>query len=149
MYHKIFMAGYRNFLSDQFRKIVDDLDAIIVDVRYNPYSYDPFWHIDMLSKEYNNKYIHIRKLGNKTYKEKGKIEIVDLDEGCRIVTSLLINKNVILLCACEDINVCHRKVIAKALEDMLDIKPQEIQIEETPNVNTTEKESTEKEDYLE
>ena len=126
MKSKVYTAGYNNFLSDTFQKKVDELNAIIIDIRYNPYSFSPFWQKEYLSRRYQDKYIHIPELGNKNYKTSG-IKIADWEKGLRYLIEIFKeNKNIVLMCACEELEKCHRAWIAQKLETMFDISVVEV-----------------------
>jgi uncharacterized protein (DUF488 family) len=61
-----------------------------------------------------NRYRHVAALGNRNYKTHDKIQIHNLEIGIRLIESW--NANVILLCACENLEKCHRRVVKNELE---------------------------------
>jgi len=117
---KIYTAGYKVWSFYEFKTKVEELGKIlVVDVRYSPYSFNPFWTKKNLKKHFEN-YIHIANLGNVNYKNGRPIKIYSLDKGCKqLLNSLGKDYNAcLLLCACEDVEKCHRKVIVEKLKVM-------------------------------
>ena len=116
----IYTAGYNAWSFYEFKTKIEELgNPLIVDVRYSPYSFNPFWTKKNLTKHFNN-YIHIKNLGNVNYKNGKPIKIYNLDKGCKQLLNSLCKDydSCLLLCACEDVEECHRKVIVKKLETM-------------------------------
>jgi uncharacterized protein (DUF488 family) len=116
----IYTAGYNAWSFYEFKTKIEELgNPLIVDVRYSPYSFNPFWTKKNLTKHFNN-YIHIKNLGNVNYKNGKPIKIYNLDKGCKQLLNSLGKDydSCLLLCACEDVEECHRKVIVKKLETM-------------------------------
>lgn len=89
------------------------LDAVLVDIRFSPFSQVMKWRREYLQLLLKNRYRHVPDLGNRTYKE-GKITIQNLSLGIKTVQSFGIN--VVLMCACENLHQCHRFVIAQELQ---------------------------------
>ena len=113
MTQKIFTTGYTAKDINDLRPMLDVLDAILVDIRFAPYSQVVHWRQVYLKVLLGSKYLHIPNLGNRTYKE-DKITIQNLGLGLETVFSL--NKNVVLMCACEKMKNCHRFVIIAELK---------------------------------
>jgi len=113
-------AGYKNYSFYQFKKMVEDLDALVIDVRYSPYTKLPFWGRQSLEENLCERYVHIREFGNRAYNQ-GEIEIDDFASGLTTFLDVTENANVvILLCACEEFEACHRKVVAEMLIEECD-----------------------------
>ena len=112
MTQKIFTTGYTAKDINELRPMLDALDAVLVDIRFAPYSQVLHWRQIYLKVLLGSKYLHIPNLGNRTYKE-DKITIQNLGLGLETVFSL--NKNVVLMCACEKMENCHRRVIIAEL----------------------------------
>ena len=111
----IYTFGYSGQSFDEFSARVAALDALVVDIRLVPQSrFSPPWRKANLEKVFKENYLHVGALGNKGFKEK-RMDIADLDTGLAIVEA--IEENLILLCACKDIEKCHRKIIADALRE--------------------------------
>ena len=113
MTQKIFTTGYTAKDINDLRPMLDALDAVLVDIRFAPYSQVLHWRQIYLKVLLGSKYLHIPNLGNRTYKE-DKITIQNLGLGLETVFSL--NKNAILMCACETVEKCHRRVIIAELK---------------------------------
>ena len=113
MIQKIFTTGYTAKDINHLRPMLDALEAVLVDIRFAPYSQVLHWRQVYLKVLLGSKYLHIPNLGNRTYKE-DKITIQNLQLGLETVFSL--NKNAILMCACETAEKCHRRVIIAELK---------------------------------
>ncbi len=112
MTRKIFTTGYTGKNINDLRPMLEALDAILIDIRFAPYSRIMHWQKVYLKALLGNRYRHIPNLGNRTYKE-GKITIQNLQLGLETVLSL--DENVILMCACEQSEDCHRRLIIAEL----------------------------------
>ncbi len=109
---KIFTTGYTAKDINDLRPMLDALNAVLVDIRFAPYSQVLQWRQIYLKVLLGSKYLHIPNLGNRTFKEE-KITIQNLGLGLETVFSL--NKNVLLMCVCETAEKCHRRVITAEL----------------------------------
>ena len=115
----IYTVGYKAWSFYEFKTKVEELgDIPVIDVRYSPYSFNPFWTKKNLKKHFKS-YIHIRNLGNVNYKNGKPIKIYNLDKGCKQLLEKIGDNNCLLLCACEDFDKCHRKVIVETLQTMI------------------------------
>ena len=119
---KIFTTGYTAKDINDLRPMIDALDAVLADIRFAPYSQVLHWRQVYLKVLLGSKYRHIPNLGNRTYKE-DKITIQNLQLGLETVFSL--NKNAVLMCACEKAENCHRRLIIAELNKR-DIETEEI-----------------------
>ncbi len=109
---KIFTTGYTAKDINDLRPMLDALNAVLVDIRFAPYSQVLQWRQIYLKVLLGSKYLHIPNLGNRTFKEE-KITIQNLGLGLETVFRL--NKNVLLMCVCETAENCHRRVITAEL----------------------------------
>ncbi len=109
---KIFTTGYTAKDINDLRPMLDALNALLIDIRFAPYSQVLQWRQIYLKVLLGSKYLHIPNLGNRTFKEE-KITIQNLGLGLETVFSL--NKNVLLMCVCETAEKCHRRVITAEL----------------------------------
>lgn len=112
----LYTAGYLNWSDDDFYKKVEELNAYVIDVRLVPWAFFPYWQKQYIQKALGNKYIHIKELGNKNYNNiKLPIEILDISKISQVIDLLKSGNNCILLCACKDIEKCHRKFLAETI----------------------------------
>jgi uncharacterized protein (DUF488 family) len=109
---KIFTTGYTGKDINDLRPMLEDLGAILIDVRFAPYSRIMHWQKVYLKALLGNKYRHVPNLGNRTFKE-NKVTIQNLQLGLETVLSL--NENAVLMCACEKVGDCHRRLIIAEL----------------------------------
>lgn len=113
----LYTFGYQSGSFYEFKAKVDELDALVLDVRYSPFTAMPFWGQRQLRELLGSSYRHIKALGNVNYKDHGNIQIADMDSGCNEVIDLIVlDFPCILLCACRDYDTCHRKVVAEELK---------------------------------
>lgn len=108
----IYTTGYTGKDINDLKPMLNALDAILVDVRFAPYSKILHWQQTYLKLLLKRKYLHIPNLGNRTYKEE-KITIQNLKLGVETVLNL--EANVVLMCACEKPENCHRRYIIEEI----------------------------------
>ena len=108
----IYTTGYTGKDINDLKPMLDALDAVLADIRFAPYSKVLHWQQVYLKILLKRKYLHIPNLGNRTYKEE-KITIQNLKLGIETVLSLY--TNVVLMCACEKPENCHRRIIIEEL----------------------------------
>jgi hypothetical protein len=101
---------------NDLRPLLSARDAVLVDVRFSPASSEIMsWRQIYLKALLREKYRHLPQLGNRAFREKGRIQIQNLDLGIKVLVSF--RTNAVLMCECaEDSPVCHRLVIAQALK---------------------------------
>lgn len=115
MINRIFTTGYTGKDINDLKPLVEKLEAVLIDIRFSPNSQIMVWRQIYLKALLGKKYLHILNLGNRSYKEHGKISIQNLQLG--VETLLSLNTNSILFCACENIENCHRRLISVALQN--------------------------------
>lgn len=108
----IYTTGYTGKDINDLKPMLDAFDAVLVDVRFAPYSQILHWRQIYLKVLLGKKYLHIPNLGNRTYKE-DKITIQNLKLGVETVLNL--EFDVVLMCVCEKPENCHRRVIIEEL----------------------------------
>jgi hypothetical protein len=112
----IYTAGYRGRTPEEVLSLARRLNAIVVDVRYRAQSRIRGFNKSELRRLLGERYLHVRALGNGNYKSCGPVKLLDADEGVRIVGGLLCEgRNVLLLCACKELDGCHRRDAADLL----------------------------------
>lgn len=119
--HTIYDLGYQTVKDPEvFLRAVAAIDAVVIDVRFSPYSRNPAWNKLSLQRKLVERYVHVAELGNINYRDwSAEIEIKDLAGGLRYVEHHLQHNDIILLCACKDRETCHRKLIADACAETL------------------------------
>jgi uncharacterized protein (DUF488 family) len=121
-FQSLYTFGYSGQQSDKLLALAEQLDAIPYgirsvigdDIRFSPRSRIPQWNGGRLAKLLGDRYHHLPALGNRNYKG-GPVEIVDLEAGLAQVADLLVHQPVILLCACTQVQRCHRRLVAEAI----------------------------------
>ena len=109
----IYAIGYNATTVEELQEIREKLDAVIVDIRYMPYSRNAKWNRTNLIKVFPpGKYRWVKQLGNVNYKG-GPVYLYDpapvIDQ---LVTT---DKNIILMCMCAKAAGCHREDIKQLL----------------------------------
>lgn len=121
-YQSLYTLGYTGVPIAALQDGLEELDALLVDIRYSPFSRAPMWQKRSMRGRFGDwptgRYLHLPSLGNVNYKtpEKG-IQIKDMDAGLEVVQAVLRKKPVILLCACPDPAHCHRRTVAEEAQD--------------------------------
>jgi len=126
----LFTVGYHNIRRKELKNTIDEMKAALVDIRYIPFSINPFWTQDQLQEVFKSDYFHIKQLGNVNYKIRDSYKILDIEAGIEILSSILEKyKNVFLMCSCKDLNTCHRYLVAEAIKKKLKIGYKEFDID--------------------
>jgi uncharacterized protein (DUF488 family) len=119
----IYTIGYTGWKPEQILSTLERLDATLLDIRYKPRSRVPQWNKGPLERTLGTRYLHVPELGNVNYK--GSVEdilIADLPGGTEVLRRFhQENRNVVLMCVCEDVSTCHRKVVAEAMAKSLGV----------------------------
>ncbi len=110
---KIYTTGYTGKNVAELPALLDVLDAVLADIRFAPHSRHLEWRKNYLTLLLKHRYRHVPQLGNRKYKE-GGIQIHNLELGIRLIESW--NENIVLMCACADLENCHRNVVKTELE---------------------------------
>lgn len=112
---KVYTVGYGGRKPHEIADFVTSLDAVLFDVRYNPWSSYFAFSRPQLEKQYGPRYKWVKYLGNAAARE-GGIRIADLDAGIELIRQS--DRPVILMCGCKDPAGCHRTIIAARLRDL-------------------------------
>ncbi|MEP6755181.1 MAG: DUF488 family protein [Chthonomonadales bacterium] len=112
----IYLAGYSGRKPDELKRVAESADLHIIDIRMNQRSRVPHWNVRELKALIGARYHWCGALGNVNY-QGGEIQIFDSGEGMDYVEAVmeLHSEDVLLLCACEERNSCHRTVVGKML----------------------------------
>ena len=94
--------------------MLNNLDAMLVDVRFSPTSEIMRWREVYLKTLLREKYHHVAQLGNRAFRE-GRVTVHNLELGIKVLISF--SMNAVLLCECAELNSCHRLIIAKELRN--------------------------------
>lgn len=102
--------------------LMDRSGSVLLDCRLRPYSRWHAWSQSALQARYGSRYVHVPEWGNRRYRDRGPIEIVDLAQGMmRVMTALRASgaDTVILMCGCADATRCHRSLLVPIVQVLL------------------------------
>ena len=114
MTRTIYGLGYSGRKLDDLVRLADELDALVVDVRFSPRSRNPEWSKKSLTSALGSSYHHLNDFGNRDFKGDG-IDIVNYERGKAWLETT--RKNIILMCVCKNPTTCHRSTLLKRLAD--------------------------------
>ena len=115
----LYTLGYVGWRLDALQATLDATQAVLVDIRFAPYSRNPVFRKAPLQAQLGARYVHVQALGNRNY-QGGPVDIVDYQRGLRIVAGLLDQWGAaILMCACAEVEECHRKGVGERLREDL------------------------------
>lgn len=114
----LYDLGYIGCKLPDLKAAVEATGATLLDIRFSPYSRNPIWNKNNLVEVFGEQYVHCRSLGNENYKMPGmeNVKFVDLLKGIFFLCGLLQKSPVIVMCACIDVNQCHRLLAVKEYE---------------------------------
>lgn len=124
--HKLYTYGYSGKKPADLQAWANHLDAIVADCRFQTNSRAAYWRRGPLMKLLGDRYAHIKHLGNENYKNGGEIKFVSLEQGVREVGRLLVERPVILMCMCSNVETCHRTAAANAIAQALGVEVEHI-----------------------
>jgi uncharacterized protein (DUF488 family) len=122
MANRIYTIGYAGWKFDDFKRLVERYDAVVLDIRYNPTSRMAEWRRVELSKCFGWCYLWVKGLGNENFARDCPVKIHDFEAGLKLVTQQLTLGNVILLCGCRDLATCHRKEVAERIAERFTVE---------------------------
>jgi uncharacterized protein (DUF488 family) len=115
---KVFTFGYQGKRAADLLARLQQLDAVLCDVRLSPRSrWAPEWNQKQLAAQMGDRYLHLPALGNRNYRGDGPVEIADLSSGLGTIFDLAQTRSVVLMCVCSKLAGCHRETIAQALAE--------------------------------
>lgn len=114
----IYTFGYTGLTMEAVKKKAEELDAYVLDIRYMAGSRAPVWRKGNFASALKERYIHVQALGNENYKG-GLMKLHDFEAGMEYVKKILPFNNVMLMCACTDVRLCHRRIVAKKLSEQI------------------------------
>lgn len=110
---RVFLLGYSNHRPEEIRKLAENLDATVFDIRFKPFSRDARFTVPALRSLFGARYCLLRDFGNPLYRS-DQLAIADFDAGLRVLRRVE-NDNVILMCACKSATSCHRTLVGSKL----------------------------------
>jgi uncharacterized protein (DUF488 family) len=112
----LYTLGYSGWTPQDIQTEAQARNAVVCDIRYSPASRHPQWSKRQLSQLLGARYHHVQALGNRNYKNGGPIELADYEAGKQAIAEILATgQSVILMCACKDVAICHRRTAAEQL----------------------------------
>ena len=114
MTETVYTFGYGGVKAAVLQEMLEWLDADLFDIRFSAGSMNPDYSGKRLRERLEQRYNHIRALGNENYRADDKpIRILDFEAG-RIAIACH-PKPVVLMCACKEYDTCHRKAVSTML----------------------------------
>ncbi len=110
----LYGIGYSGRTLDELRHILEQLEAVLVDIRFAPYSRNPDFRKPHLETVFGDRYLYLRAFGNRNYKG-GPVDLVDYEAGKAALEVL--DKPALLMCMCKDPATCHRAVVLQRLAE--------------------------------
>ena len=111
----VYTMGYSGRKLDDVQRIVQELEAVLFDIRFSPRSRSPVWNGANLRRVLGARYQHIKAHGNRNYKG-GAISVVDYEAGKAAIARS--GRPEILMCVCRDCATCHRRTVADRLGNL-------------------------------
>lgn len=109
----IYTTGYAGKDINDLKPLLEDLDALLVDIRFLPESDVLHWRQVYLKALLGRKYLHIPNLGIRSFRQGNQNTIQNLGLGIKILLGL--ERSLALMCACAELAKCHRRLIAEEL----------------------------------
>jgi hypothetical protein len=119
--HSLYTLGYSGTKPADLIRFLDELGAVLVDVRFSAFSMCPQWTRKGLTAMVGqHRYTHLRCLGNANYRRPDlPIELANPDGAVMEMSMILADRPAILLCACAEHTGCHRVTAAEWLSRRL------------------------------
>jgi uncharacterized protein (DUF488 family) len=112
----LYTLGYSGWTPQAIQETAQAHNAVVCDIRYAPTSRHPQWRKRQLSQLLGARYQHVQALGNCNYKTGGPIELTNYEAGKQVIVEIFATgQSVILMCACKDPAMCHRRAAAEQL----------------------------------
>ena len=117
--YTVYTFGFDGNSIKDLESAVRRLGATIIDIRMEPYGPSKVFNRPQLQNQFGARYVWIKELSwDGICQDCGKVEVKDIDLGTRKLGSITADGTpVILLCACENIDECHRNDLAKQLNE--------------------------------
>ena len=114
--HKLYTLSYSGLDVVDLDTWTQHLGAILLDIRFKPFSRDKRYGRDHLKHLLGDRYFHFPQLGNANYKG-DTVHIHKPSEGYPRLAKGLEGQSFILLCVCWNVEECHRKVVSDHMVD--------------------------------
>jgi len=130
--HTVYTVGYlAGWTPSLLAAAAEARNAVVVDIRINPMSRKPEWRQRALEAALPaGRYGWLREFGNVHYKTPGVITLADPERGLARLTPVLERQAVILLCACRDVAMCHRQMVAEWIGEELEVPVEHLEIKQ-------------------
>lgn len=116
MPYTLYTAGYTGVSPDDLFNATVLLNAVLVDIRYSPWSKNPDWIQAAMEDRFGDRYFYVKELGNVNYNKREEgIQLYDVETGLLRVCKIIKKFPAILLCACKQHETCHRRVVAEEM----------------------------------
>ena len=116
----LFTVGYTGWSIDLLNRALDERNALLVDIRERPTSMRPEFGYASLAQRLGERYTHVPEFGNVNYRD-GPIVLAQPRRGLRRARAYLMTTPVVLLCACRNWEMCHRRNAAEYIVSRLGI----------------------------
>lgn len=107
----LFTIGYDGWSIEAIEAVRKEHDAGIIDIRWKQFSPRAEFQLEELLKRWEGNYLEVPQLGNTAVV--GEPRINNLEKGMDIIGQYLPAMNLILLCRCKSLELCHRGMIAE------------------------------------
>ncbi len=116
--NKIYTIGYSGISQADLVKAIQTQNLKLVDIRFRAGSRIREWNKSKLIEALGERYEHLREFGNANYRSNtAEVKLLDAEAGIERATALLEAQSIVLMCACKDVETCHRKVAADLLAE--------------------------------
>lgn len=109
----LYTVGYQQTALATLTLFLERERALLADIRFAPWSENEMWREYTLRAYFGARYLHVRELGNPNYKNGEPMRLADGRAGLRIIAKHLRQQPVVLMCACWNLDGCHRKLAAE------------------------------------
>lgn len=117
MTHPLFTYGYQHGRPSDLESFIND-GALIVDIRFSPFSKNPMWSKAALAARFGSSYRHLRDLGNPNYRSpESGIALYRPEVGIPCLVDMLADRPCVLLCVCPQVYECHRLSVCNLAKD--------------------------------
>lgn len=115
----VYTLGYSGWPQAELLAVAARLDATVIDVRLVPRSRVPSYNTKALKAALGDRYAWLEGFGNVNYKNGGPVALKDAAGAVKCLGAMSPHRpQIILLCGCADVDICHRKVVAERLAEL-------------------------------